>query len=630
MQDEPKERQAPVSQKWFRRIYWMPITIFIVGLFLFAMLMWTKKINERIRMGFEVCDALMDIQIETGATHLLLEEAISGDIPMDIEKISGGIDLAIRLAEALLKGGKSEHGQLLQPLKDSKLRKRVEDIYSLLTQYKTIALQRIHDSNAANDSDLYERFHGVFKAIQKRTKALEIVLEKDQIRTQARAKRLLSGILLTCIFIVAGATVGLWNREVRRKAAERGLQKANEQLQSQTEELMNFREHLMELVKKRTMELITTDTHLLREIIEREQAEKSLGESENKCRILVDYLPQKIYLKDQNSVYTYCNDNFARDLNIKADEIVGKTDYDLFSQEIAEKNIAEDNQIIKFGNPIDIEEKHVKDGEEVIIHKFMMPTPNGSSGVNGILGILWDVTERVRLEAVAEAVTTMNNIGSIFAGIRHEIGNPINSAKMTLSVLKSKINTYSREVIEEYLERALGEISGVEYLLKTLKSFNMYETLGPQNVELKPFMDKFLSFLADDLGKKGITIESSFQPEAQWGYADPRALQQVMLNIMSNASDAMEGRDSPRIIVEVSKVDYIIRIKVTDNGCGISEEQQKRLFTPFFTSKPSGTGLGLVIAKKLLSKMNGTIEITSQRDEGTTVEILIQEGRDEH
>jgi signal transduction histidine kinase len=201
---------------------------------------------------------------------------------------------------------------------------------------------------------------------------------------------------------------------------------------------------------------------------------------------------------------------------------------------------------------------------------------------------------------------------------------------MTLSVLKSKISTYSREVIEEYIERALGEISGVEYLLKTLKSFNMYETLGPQNVELKPFMDKFLSFLADDLGKKGITIESSFQPEAQWGYADPRALQQVMLNIMSNASDAMEGRDSPRIIVEVSKVDYIIRIKVTDNGCGISEEQQKRLFTPFFTSKPSGTGLGLVIAKKLLSKMNGTIEITSQRDEGTTVEILIQEGRDEH
>ena len=69
---------------------------------------------------------------------------------------------------------------------------------------------------------------------------------------------------------------------------------------------------------------------------------------------------------------------------------------------------------------------------------------------------------------------------------------------------------------------------------------------------------------------------------------------------------------------------------MTDNGCGISEEQQKRLFTPFFTTKSSGTGLGLVIAKKLLSRMGGAIEIKSRRDEGTSVEISIQEGRDEH
>jgi C4-dicarboxylate-specific signal transduction histidine kinase len=147
---------------------------------------------------------------------------------------------------------------------------------------------------------------------------------------------------------------------------------------------------------------------------------------------------------------------------------------------------------------------------------------------------------------------------------------------------------------------------------------------------MKPFMEKFLLLLSDDFEKRGIAIEIFFEPEAQWGYADPRALQQVMLNIMSNASDAVDGKHSPRILIKVSKVDNKIRIRVTDNGCGILEEQQKKLFSPFFTTKASGTGLGLVIAKKLLSQMNGIIEIKSRRDEGTSVEILIQEEKDEH
>jgi C4-dicarboxylate-specific signal transduction histidine kinase len=77
----------------------------------------------------------------------------------------------------------------------------------------------------------------------------------------------------------------------------------------------------------------------------------------------------------------------------------------------------------------------------------------------------------------------------------------------------------------------MGQISSVENLLKALKSFNMYETPELQNVEMKPFMDKFLSLLSDDFEKRGIAIQVLFQPEAQWAYADPRALQQIMLNI---------------------------------------------------------------------------------------------------
>lgn len=613
----------------FLRIYWLPLTVFIVGLLSLTMLIGLNRINERQSRNYDVCDVLMDIQIKIQSTHILVDEIIFGDAPIDIEKVSVEIDLAISLAEALLKGGKSEHGKPLQPLDDSKLRKRVGDIYLWLTQFKTFSLQRITDLKMARTSpDLYEHFHATSSKIQDEAEALEVVLEKKQIISQARANRLHLGIFLAWIFIVLCATAGLWHREARRRAAEEALEKTNGELQSRSEELRNHRERLMELVEERTAELTSANRNLQQEIIERAEAEKSLQATENKCRILVDHLPQKIFLKDMRSVYVYSNESFARDFNIKATGIVGKTDFDLFSQETAEKNRSEDRRVIESGKPVDSEGRQDHDGQETIIHIFKMPIRNEKREITGILGFSWDVTERVRLEAVAEAVTTMNNIGYIFEGVRHEIGNPIASAKISLNVLKERIDDFSQETVKEYIERVLGEIAEVQYLLNTLKSFNMYEALELQNVKIGSFMEKFLHLLTDGFEKaKGIAIETIFDPEAQWVSVDPRALQQVLLNIMSNAADALEGKENPRIVIQISKMGSTIRITVTDNGSGIPIEKMKRLYTPFFTTKPSGTGMGLVIAKKLLSGMGGTISIKTGIGEGTSIEISIQEGK---
>jgi PAS domain S-box-containing protein len=608
----------------------MPMTVIMVGLLSFVMILWESRLSQRLKMELDLADAIMDMRIRTSSFHVLVEEDLYGERQADMERISGEIDMAISLSEAALNGGKSEHGQPIQSVEDPRHRRAMEVIHPLLTRFKTTGLRRMQYPNAAGIVPaLYEEFNAAFGEIQDKAEALEHALERNHIRNRANSKRLLSGILLAWILLVGAAATGLWRVEARRRAAEKSLREANEQLQAQTRELDEHRGRLTELVEERTAELTRANLSLKREILERKLTEASLGASENKCRILVDYLPQKIYLKDQASVYVHCNNNFARDLGIKAAEIAGKTDDDFFPLETAEQNRAEDKKVMESGKPLDAEERHVKDGQEVVIHKFKMPARNDKGGVNGVLGILWDVTERVRLESIAEAATMMNNIGYIFAGVGHEIGNPINSAKMTLSVLKKRIDTYSKETVGEYLDRALGQIVRVEYLLSTLKSFNMYETPRLQHVEVKPFMDKFLSLLANDFEKKGITLDAVFDPGADWAYVDPRALQQVMLNIMSNASDALEGRENPKTVIQVSKADNTIRIKVTDNGCGISEEQQNRLFTPFFTTKSSGTGLGLVIAKKLLSKMEGTITIKSQRGEGTTMELSIQEGRNE-
>jgi signal transduction histidine kinase len=243
------------------------------------------------------------------------------------------------------------------------------------------------------------------------------------------------------------------------------------------------------------------------------------------------------------------------------------------------------------------------------------------------IGILIrDITESARLESIAEAVNAMENITYIFSGIRHELGNPINSIKMTLSVLKKNLARYSQDTIQQYADRTLAEISRVEYLLKSLKSFSMFENPVIQDVDLSEFMDLFQSLVSGDLEKSGITIDVTLSPEAQRARADPRALQQVLLNLIANAADALEGKDNPKIIITTQRKDDFIWITVQDNGIGIPHDDQQHLFKPFYTTKLHGTGLGLVIAKKMLAKMNSRIGIVSHEDVGTTVTLSIPEG----
>ncbi|HXY53542.1 MAG TPA: PAS domain S-box protein [Nitrospirota bacterium] len=268
-----------------------------------------------------------------------------------------------------------------------------------------------------------------------------------------------------------------------------------------------------------------------------------------------------------------------------------------------------------------------KDGTFYFEDCTCAPVKGSNGQIMNYVYIKRDVTERLKLESIAESVNTMDNIGSVISGVRHEIGNPVNTAKMILSVLRNKLEQSSTETIREYIDRTLGEMGRVEYHLKTLRNFNLYESMELENMDMAAFMDRFLSLVGEDIGKKGISIAVKLEPEVVWAYADPRALQQTLLNIVTNAIDALEGRRDPAIDIGISRQNDQILIQVNDNGNGITEKEQRTLFRPFVTSKKHGTGLGLVLVKKMLTKMNGGITITSRHGVGTTVDILIPEGR---
>ena len=342
----------------------------------------------------------------------------------------------------------------------------------------------------------------------------------------------------------------------------------------------------------------------------------------------IEQSKESIIISDPDGSIQYVNPAFEEITGYKEDEVIGKHDMGLLKNgDQSDQAYEEMVETVKKGETWQGSCFNRKKNGSIFEEEATVSSVKDADGkIINYVAIKRDVTEKKRFEAIAEASNLMKNIGYVFSGIRHEIGNPINSIKITLTVLNNNLQTFTGEKVQEFLKRSLDEVGRVEYLLTTLRNFNQFEQPEVQSVRIDTFMENFLSLVGDDFEKQGIHIETLSSAWSMKGLVDPRALQQVMLNLMTNSAHALSKTIHPCVSFDFEKEAGWIAIKVIDNGCGMTPEQKNDLFKPFITSKVGGTGLGLVIAKKMLSKMNCTIDIESKVDEGTTVKLSIPEG----
>jgi len=183
-------------------------------------------------------------------------------------------------------------------------------------------------------------------------------------------------------------------KSVFDKRFEQGLNIENEEMAYQKKNGKKVYGLLSTSVIKDKDGQAVTSRSVVIDITERKKAEETLRESEQKHKVLLENLPQKIFYKGKNLTYVSCNDNYARGLGAKSDEIAGKTDYEFFPKELAEKYRADDKSVMDSGKTKEIEETYIQDGQEMWVQTVKIPIKNEEGNIVGIIGIFWDITER--------------------------------------------------------------------------------------------------------------------------------------------------------------------------------------------------------------------------------------------
>lgn len=242
-------------------------------------------------------------------------------------------------------------------------------------------------------------------------------------------------------------------------------------------------------------------------------------------------------------------------------------------------------------------------------------------GQPAVVAFARDVTERVRLRAQLAQSERLAALGTLSAGLAHEINNPLAFVQLTAQLLERRLGA-DEHPLTSYARDLLG---GVERVVRIVRSLGVYARGGDEPlepVELALVVDAAHSLVAHELvGRVRYEREVQGSPRAR---ATATRLEQVLVNLLLNALAAFdEGRADAWIAVRAREQGERVVLEVEDNGRGIPPADLERIFEPFYTTRRGGTGLGLAICRDLVRGLRGELEVTSEPGKGSRFRVSV-------
>jgi PAS domain S-box-containing protein len=377
-----------------------------------------------------------------------------------------------------------------------------------------------------------------------------------------------------------------------------------------------------------------------RDITERKQAEDALRENKLFLNTLLDAIPIPVYYKDRKGKYLGFNKAFETSFGATKEQLIGKTIFDINPSELAEIHCATDDELLKSGATQRYELKWKGwNGElgDAIFSKAVFTDNQGTA--KGIIGVILDITERKQAE---EEKTKLNNqlqqakkmetIGAIAGGIAHQFNNALSIITMGLDMIET--DSAGNENIENHTHPMKDSALRMAKLASQLLAYARGGKYQAKTISLNDFLKNTLplSHLLDP----DIEIKMDLTPDPLNIHADRNQIKMLLSAILSNATEAMEGKGHFLISTKKDEIDedfieshpglkpgpYVCLI-AEDNGKGMDKETIDRIFEPFFTTKFEGRGLGMAAAYGIVKNHDGWISVDSELDKGTTVKIYL-------
>ncbi|MDG4476090.1 PAS domain-containing sensor histidine kinase [Thiovibrio frasassiensis] len=366
------------------------------------------------------------------------------------------------------------------------------------------------------------------------------------------------------------------------------------------------------------------------DITEQLEVELQLRTERDKFRGILSALDQGMHILNRDYVIEYQNEILRRTFGDK----IGEKCYEVYKQrdkpcEVCRMHAAIERNEIQRTEEIMSDRRHYE--------QSYVPFADVDGQTKALI-LLRDVTEEKMYRAETMRAGQLASIGELAAGVAHEINNPINGIINYAQVLLDDSSQVSMEdeasspMQREMLGRIIKEGERIAYIVRNLLFFARQREEEAEVVAIEAIIHDSLSLIKHQLQKDGVTIKTDISPDLPSIRVHPQQLQQVFLNLLSNARYALNqrypGRDpGKKVEIRCQAVEnqgrHLVRTQITDYGPGISPELLTRIFEPFFSSKKpgEGTGLGLSISAGLVRDFQGQLRVESEPGSHTTMTV---------